>query len=393
MKIIYYFIGSLMLGLLLACSGNNKAETHEEEHGEEHADIIELSEDQMNTVGIKTGPAEQRNLNNVIKVNGILKVVPQDKADVSSLVGGIVRKILVTEGTRVKRGQVVALVENTDIVEMQKNYMTAVQQYRAARIDYERQKGLSHYGAGIKKTLQQAYSAYEIAQVEMKGLSRQLRQLSIKPENVANGRFTTQIPVYAPISGVVNNVAASIGSFADMQKPLMQIANTSGIYCEMKVYEKDIYSVKTGQRVDLMLTNRPDIKLTGEVAKINEAFDTESRTVSVFVRLTGRGKVLLIPDMYVTGLINSGRIKTPAVPDDAVATIENVPYIFLLENTTNENGKRMYHFKKVKVVTGVSELGYTQISPVEPIPADAQVVTSNAFYLSSMISEHGEHAH
>lgn len=393
MKLIYSFIGSLVLVLFLSCSGDKTNEKNEGEHKGEHADVIELSEEQMNIVGIKIGVLEQRNLNNVIRVNGVLKVIPQDRADVSSLVSGIVRKILVTEGSRVKRGQVVAMIENTDIVEMQKNYMTSVRQCQAARTDYERQKGLSHSGAGVKKTLQQAYSAYEIAKVEMKGIARQLRQLSVNPENVANGRFTMQVPVYAPISGVVNNISASIGSFTDMQKPLMQLSNTSGIYCDMKVYEKDLYSVKVGYRVDLMLTNHPDVKLTGVVAKINGAFDAQSRTVSVFVRLVDRGDILLIPDMYVTGLINSGRVSTPAVPDDAVVMMDNVPYIFSLVRTTTENSKKMYHFKKEKVVTGVTELGYTQINLLTPLPANAKVVTSNAFYLSSMISEHGEHAH
>lgn len=395
MKLLYTVIGIFALIVSVACSDAKKENEHGDEHHDEehHTEAVELSQEQMNTVGIKVGLLEKRNLKNVLRVNGILKVVPQDKAEVSSLVGGVVRRILVTEGSRVAKGQPVAYLENTDIVEMQKNYLTAVRQCQAARIDYERQKGLSSYGAGVKKTLQQAYSAYQLAKVEMNGLARQLRQLSVEPSQVARGRFTTQLPVYSPISGVVNSISVSTGSYADMQKPLMQITNTAGIYCDMKVFEKDIYSVKPGQKVDLMLTNHPAVKLKGVVSKINEAFDARTRAISVFVRLFVPKGTLLLPDMYVTGLIDTGRTDSPAVPNDAIATIKNVPYIFQLESVGEEHGKQMYHFKKVQVMTGVSELGYTQVTPVEPLPEKVKVVTANAFYLSSMLGEHGAHAH
>lgn len=393
MKPIYVIIASLVVMSCLACSGNKAGGKHEEGHEEGHSDGIELSDEQMNTVGIKVGALEMRNLNSVVRASGVLEVVPEDRADVASLAAGIVRRIMVTEGSRVKKGQVVAMVENAEIVEMQKNYLAAVGQCRAAYQDYERQKGLSQHGAGVKKNLQQAYSAYELAKVEMNGLAGQLRQLSINPDNVSKGRFTRQIPVYAPISGVVNNVTAAIGSFTDMQKPLMAVANTAGIYCDLKVFEKDISAITPGQRVDMVLTNRPGVSLSGVVEKVNDAFDAQSRAVSVFVRLTSRGDGLLIPGMYVTALVNTGGNEVQAVPEDAVAMVENTPCLFLLEKTATEEGRKMYHFKKVKVATGVSGLGYTQVTPLEPLPEGAQVVTANAFYLASMVSEHGEHAH
>lgn len=394
MKVIDIILGVILVALSTSCSNMKKSDGQEAEgHEETHTEEVELTQEQMNTVGIKVGPLEERNLRNVLRVNGTLKVVPQDRAEVSSLVSGVVQRILVTEGSRVTKGQVVAWIENTEVVAMQKNYLTAVRQCQAAYMDYQRQKGLAHYGAGVKKTLQQAESTYEIAKVERDGLAKQLRQLSVSPSLVAKGRITTQIPVYAPISGVVNSVAASTGSYADMQKPLMQITNTAGIYGEMKVYEKDIYTVKSGQAVDLMLTNHPAMRLHGVVTKINQTFDPQTKAVSVFVRLQDKGHKLLIPDMSVSGLIDTGRTATQAVPNDAVVLIENVPYIFMLENTAMEKGRKTFHFKKIKVVTGASELGYTQITPVESLPKGAQVVTSNAFYLSSMISEHGEHAH
>lgn len=394
MKLFYIIIGAVLLTTFSGCSETKKNDAHEahEEH-EEKPESAELTQEQMNTVGITVGQLEQRNLKNVVRVSGILKVVPQDMAEVSSLVSGVVRQIFVTEGSRVKKGQVVARLENTEIVALQKNYLAAVRQCQAARVDYQRQKGLAGAGAGVKKNLQQALAAYELARVERDGLARQLRQLSVSPAQVARGRITLQIPVYAPISGVVTGVTAVTGSYSDMQKPLMRITNTSSVYADMKVFEKDIYAIREGQAVELALTNCPNVKLRGEVARINPDFDPQTKAVSVIVRLKNPGGRLLIPSMSVSGLIDTGRTAADAVPDGAIATVENTPCLFLLEQTAVENGKKVFHFKKVKVVTGVSELGYTQVTPVEPLPAGAEIVTANAFYIASMIGEHGQHAH
>ena len=84
-------------------------------------------------------------------------------ADVTSLVGGVVRKIYVTEGQQVKAGQVVAHIENTEIVGLQKDYLIAVKETSVTHQELLRQKTLASQKAGVEKTLQQASAAYEMA--------------------------------------------------------------------------------------------------------------------------------------------------------------------------------------------------------------------------------------
>jgi cobalt-zinc-cadmium efflux system membrane fusion protein len=96
--------------------------------------------------------------------------------------------------------------------------------------------------------------------------------------------------------------------------------------------------------------------------------------------------------MYVTALIDIGNQLTPAVPVDAVVRSEGKDYIFMIseperETVKDENDKKnteqTFQFKKVEVVTGVSELGYIQITLVDKIPKDAKIVTKGAFYILS----------
>ncbi|NDV96151.1 efflux RND transporter periplasmic adaptor subunit [Dysgonomonas sp. 521] len=399
MKAIYISLISLSLILLVSCGQNTKSESTEnsaentEQAHEGESEEIAVSEAQMNAVGIKLGKIEQRELNSVIRVNGEMDLDPQKKAEVTSLVGGIIKQVLVIEGKRVSAGQAVAYLENTEIVELQKNYLTLRKEALTAEQEYNRQKELSSQGAGVEKTFQQATAAYEIAKAQLTGLEKQLRQLSISPEQVSAGNMVTQIPIKSPISGTVRKINISTGSYADTQISLMSISDNSAVHCDMKIFEKDINAVKIGQEVDILLTNQPGVNLKGEIYEINKSFEGDTKAILVHIRIKNQGNIELIPGMYATGLINVGKQKTPAVPNDAVISSEGKKYIFVLEDEENGQEGKSSHFKREEVITGISELGFTQITPVNQLKEDVTIVTANAFYIASMASDHGEHGH
>jgi len=393
MKRIYIAFMSLSLMVFASCGQNKNAEKEasEEAHHESESVEVELTEAQMKAVDIQLGKIEQRDLNNVVRANGEMDLDPQKKAEVSSLLGGIIKKILVIEGRNVSAGQTVAYLENTQIVELQKDYLTAKKEALVAAQEYHRQKELTSQGAGVEKTLQQANANYEITKARLTGLEKQLQQISISPAQVSAGNMVTQVPIKALISGTISKIHISTGSYVDMQTPLMSITDNAGIHCDLKVFEKDLNVLKIGQEVDIMLTNQPGVHLKGSIFEINKSFEGDTKTILVHANIKEKAGVKLIPGMYVTGLINIGRQKTAAVPNDAIVSREGKKYIFILEKEAKENNVKVYHFTQAEVITGVSELGYTQITPVGRLDEAATIVRTNAFYLSSMSSDHGEH--
>lgn len=398
MKTIYISLFALALTLFVSCGqkAEDKKETSvqaEQEQEQDHDEGVEVTEAQLNTVGIKLGKIEKRELANIIRVNGEMNLAPQKKAEVTSLIGGIIRQILVNEGSNVSKGQTVAYLENTAIVELQKNYLTSKKEAFVAEQEYNRQKELAEQGAGVQKVLQQASANYEISKAQLTGLEKQLLQLSISPSQVSSGNMVTRIPVKSPIAGTVNKINISTGSYVDIQASLMNISDNSQMHCDVKVFEKDINKVKLGQEVDLSLTNQPGTSLKGVVYEINKSFEDDTKAIKVHLEIKDRNNMHLVPGMYVTGLINIGKEKTEAVPNDAIISNEGKKYILVLQNEENGTEGKIFHFKQEEVITGTSELGYTQITPVKKIEEDATIVISNAFYIASMIADHGEHAH
>lgn len=372
---------------------HDEATEHNEEtaeHGDDEYQSIPLTQRQVDAVSLKMGVAERRELDATLSANGTLVLRPQSMGEVSSLMGGVVRSLLVKDGQTVSRGQVVATVENTDVVSLQREYYSAYKECETARQELDRQQTLRQSGAGVGKNVQLAQKDYQTARANMTGIGRQLQQMGISVAAVAKGHFTTVFPLRAPISGTVSQITASLGSYADMQTPLMKIRNNDEVECDLNVFEKDINKVKTGDRVLLSLTNQPGVTVSGRVYGMNQYFNDGSKSVAVHVKLDNTRGAKLFDGMYVSGQIATGRQECNTLPSKAIVSTDGKSYIFAL-NKAPQKGK--YEFSRHEVTTGVSQNGYTEVLLCEHIQKNQKIVTDNAFYLASLTSEHGEHNH
>lgn len=368
----------------------SKAETSESENQEEEIDFqnIPLSEKQVKAVDLKMGEAQEREMDAMLHVNGSLVLRAQDMGNVSSLMGGIVKNVYVKEGQMVSRGQVVATIENTDVVTLQREYYTAYKESEMARLELDRQKTLASAGAGIKKTLQISEKNYKVAQANLLGTGRQLQQMGISTKEVAKGKFTTVFPLRAPISGTVSDMQASLGSYADMQTPLMKIRNNHAVECDLNVFEKDIAKVKVGDQVLVSLTNQPGVNVSGRVYGINQYLNKGTKSVAVHVKLDAKRGAKLFEGMYVSGQIATGRQLCMTLPDKAIVSADGKQYVFALNQQHSKGGT--YSFSRHEVTTGVSNNGYTEVALCKHLKKGQKIVTDNAFYLASLTGDHGE---
>lgn len=368
----------------------SKAETSESENQEEEIDFqnIPLSEKQVKAVDLKMGEAQEREMDAMLHVNGSLVLRAQDMGNVSSLMGGIVKNVYVKEGQMVSRGQVVATIENTDVVTLQREYYTAYKESEMARLELDRQKTLASAGAGIKKTLQMSEKNYKVAQANLLGTGRQLQQMGISTKEVAKGKFTTVFPLRAPISGTVSDMQASLGSYADMQTPLMKIRNNHAVECDLNVFEKDIAKVKVGDKVLVSLTNQPGVNVSGRVYGMNQYLNKGTKSVAVHVKLDAKRGAKLFEGMYVSGQIATGRQLCMTLPDKAIVSADGKQYVFALNQQHSKGGT--YSFSRHEVTTGVSNNGYTEVALCKHLKKGQKIVTDNAFYLASLTGDHGE---
>jgi cobalt-zinc-cadmium efflux system membrane fusion protein len=376
------------LTLLLSCSGSSKKkenDTHETSaNAEEKPEGLSLTQRQMDAVGIETGLIEKRNLDAIVKANGQLAVPPQNKADVSILSGGIINHIYVLEGQQVKRGQMLATIANQELIKIQQDYLAAKNNFTYIQAEYDRQTQLKAAGAGTGKSFQSSQATYNAERSRLASYQSQLKQLGISAAKISGGTIVSQFPVLSPINGTVGHVIANTGAFVQPGTSIMEVVDNSKIHCDLTVFEKDLMQVKVGQKVAFQLTNQNNQLITGTINGINKSFENESKGVVVHAVINNKQHKNLIPGMYVTALISTGSQLTPAVPVEAVVRSQGKQYIFVVSEERAEKGKdKTVSFKKQEVSTGLAELGYIEIKPLNPLPENVKIALKGAFYLES----------
>ncbi|MBB4802576.1 MULTISPECIES: efflux RND transporter periplasmic adaptor subunit [Flavobacterium] len=389
----------------------------EEGHGEEEAAVIAvLTQDQIKAVGITLGTIESKNLTAAIKANGALRVPNNNKANATSLYGGVIKTLKVQLGDHVRKGQVIATIENPQFIQQQEEYITINSRIINAEQELQRQRDLQAGNAGALKNLQNATAEVNALRARKASLQKQIQLMGINPATVSASNLRSALTVTSPVTGTVSAEFAKIGSYVDVSSPVVEIVDNQLIHLDLQVFEKDLPMIKVGQIVNFTLTNNPTASYTAKVFNIGSSFENESKTVAVHCTVTGN-KTGLIDGMNITAMVSVGTALTTAVPNDAIAEADGKFYIFVKtdkkpeeheeaeggegaeagEKHSPEEEKKIaatsMNFEKVEVNKGVSEVGYTAVTPVKEIPAGTPIVTKGTFFVNAKLSNSGEHEH
>ena len=394
----------LLLVLISACGSSDPAEVEKEEHSDSKNKEVELNQAQYDASNIQLGDFELKNLSAVINANGYTKLPPQNQADVSVLVAGLIKKINILEGQFVKQGQTLAVIESMEFTKIQEAYLTSKSNLELMQLEYERQKTLNEGYANSKKALQKAKSEYEIEKARYNSLKKQMNTLNLSSSENA----TSTMEIKAPISGYVTDINIKIGTNAEPGQTLFSIVDNSKMHVDLLVYEKDLQKVKVGQTIIFVLTNQDNTEIKGKVFSIGKAFENETKSVAVHADIIN-DKQTLIPGMYVNALINVGSQQVKALPVDAVVKADGREFIFVLEEDhaeeegheeeahdheaghSHDDGhaheeevhEKTYHFKRIEVKTGTIQLGYVQVTVLQDLPKNAKIVLKGAYYIQS----------
>lgn len=389
-----------------SAESEDKTEQPEEHHQETPQTIASLTEEQMKAVGITLGSVEMKELTSTIKANGQLRVPNNNKATVTSLYGGIIRTLNIQVGSSVKKGQVIATIANPEFIRLQEDYLTTNSRITYAEQEYRRQRELFDNDAGARKNLQSADAELKTLRTKKASLLRQLQMMGISPGSVNNGNMRSGLVITAPISGTVSSIASQIGSYVDVSSPVAEIIDNNSIHLDLQVFEKDLPKMRAGQVVHFKLTNNPETEYDAEIYSIGSSFENDSKTISVHANVTGN-KTGLIDGMNITGIVSLNKSVTPAIPDEAIVEADGKFYVFVRTGKKSEAyeshekgaGKPVetkaesFTFEKVEVVKGSSDMGYTAVTTVKEIPADAQIAVKGAFFINAKLTNSGEHEH
>ena len=410
------FLNLFLIFTVCGCSNKDelKNESREQHSDDEHKDHgheneVVLTEAQISLMGIELTKIEQQNINGYIKVNGEIMMNQDNESKVGSIIPGRVKKIYVKEGTFVRAGQTLAVIENPDLINVQVEYINAKNEYEFAKQEYDRQKKLSNDNIGSKKNLAEIETNYKRTLANFKSLEEKLTSYKISKNRFDNIYTDTvadlqrNFAVTAPISGNVVSRMISIGQYVEPSMDMFHIVNTSSVYVDLSIFEKDLPYVQVGQTVEIEIGSNTDNKHQGKISFISNIFDDKNRTVKVRVAIDNRSRKLY-PFMFVTAKIYVNESSVPSIPVSSVESEGESKYIFIKRNekkdmeihdkNTGESEEGIV-FKKYQINTGMSDDRFTEIFLLNGLKPGDEVVSKGTFYLRSELKKEdlGGHEH
>jgi len=397
----HFFI--LIAVLITSCNTGTKEVPVEKHHEEEEKAIVELTAAQIQTAGIKLGSFEEKQISGTIRVNGLLDVPPQQLVSISAPLGGFLKSTSLLQGSRVRKGQLIATIENLEFIQIQQDYLEAKGTFEFAKADYERQQELAKQNVNSEKTLQQAKSNFTSWQARYAGLREKLRVLNINASSIEGGNVNSTINLYSPIDGYVTEVNVNIGKFVNATDVLFEIVDTEHLHAELIVFEKDVRKLKIGQKVRFTLANESEERLA-TVYLIGREI-SQNRTIRIHCHIDEEDKELL-PGMYLNAVVEAGGALVPALPTEAIVEYQGKKYVFVVTDDIHkeeggapeemEPAGEGQHFGIVEVQTGNSEFGFFEITSPGSLNKDSQIVVEGAYALLSKMKnseDEGGHAH
>lgn len=357
----------------------------------EEPGLVELTEAQYQTVGVTLGSLEQRQMSQLIRVNGSLTVPPGQQVSVATPYGGILKSANLLTGSPVRRGQTLAVLENPEFIRIQQEYLETQSQLLFQQQEYERQRELSRENVGALKNLQQATAQLGTLRARIGGLRQQLALLGLNPARLTPETITRTIPVRAPIGGTLTQVNVNRGSYVAANDVLFEIMNTAGLLAELTVFEGDLSRLQAGQRVRLSVVGVSGERM-GRIKLINREVGPD-RTVKVYASLdnpaSGESTApadrpgALRPGTFVKAVVETGAASEPALPEAALVQAGNSSQIYVFAGKEQHQGQTHYQFRPVPVRAGASQNGYRAVTLPTGVATNAQIVLTGAYDILS----------
>jgi len=364
-----YMIISAAFILVLAC-GSKKKST-ENITVETDGNIVTLSPAQLKNAGIETIRLQQKAVSSILKLNGRIDVPPQNIVSISVPLGGYLKTTKLLPGMHVSKGEVIAVVEDQQYIQLQQDYLTAKAKISFLENEYLRQKELNESKASSDKTYQLAEADFKSQKVLINALAEKLKLAGINITQLNENSITRSIQIHSPIDGYVSKVNVNIGKYVAPTEVLFELINPTDIHLALKVFEKDVSKLFIGQKLVAFTNSDPQNKHLCEILLIGRDLSSE-RNTEVHCHFEQYDKTL-IPGTYMNAEIEIQSKNAEVLPSDAVVRFENKSFVFVKRDT----GK----FEMLEVQTGITENGFTEINITDDKLKENEFVSKGAYSL------------
>jgi cobalt-zinc-cadmium efflux system membrane fusion protein len=321
--------------------------------------------------GLETAPVEARSTTPTVEAPARIVHDATRVAVVNARTPGVVQAIRAEVGARVERGTPLAVLESAGVGADQSRLVAARAHVEVARANHSRETELRQKGITSDRDVLAARQELSVAEAELASVRASLGMIG---GTNGSGRYT----LTAPQAGVVTKRTASVGRLVDTSEPLFEIVDTSIVWIEISVSERDLSRIAVGRTVTVVVEALGALgagRLSATVDYISPEIDPHTRTVLVRAALPNPDGLLRANMLGTASIAVEGPHAALLVPRSAVQRAGGVSLVFA------QLGEQLFEARRVR------QLG-TQGALVEiegRLQAGDRVVTEGSFLLKTEV--------
>ncbi len=369
--------------------------------------------DAIEKAGVDIAVADQAPMLEAIAANGEIVYDQTHLAHLSSRVTGTVWQVAAHVGQQIHRGDVLALIDSTEIGKAKAELLQSISELRLKRESVARLQPLTSDGAVPGKQLREAEAALQEAQIHLLSAEQTLTNLGMPVdlapfERLSIEQIAKQIqflgvpasfisdremnatsnlfPLRSPLDGVVVDCKIVPGEAVNTTATIFGVADLTRMWLMLDVRTEDASHIALGQPVLFQASDTKGEQVQGAVAWISTETDDKTRTVKVRVDLPNLDYKLRANTFGTGRIVLRDEPKATVIPTEAVHTDGDCSIVFVRDkNFLHDGAPKFFHIREVRV--GVQDGSNTEIIagllPGEVVAAknsmvlEAQLLKSN----------------
>ena len=249
-------------------------------------------------INVQVQPVKKKSLRPFI--NSIGTLTPYEEVTVSAEVDGVLKDVMVDNGTIISKGMPLALIDDTDYSLEVERTNAALKQAEAnlsnIKLEYQRKEELYKKELLAKQQYDDVSARLSIAEAEIERAKSSLATVRQK---------LSKTKIYSALSGVVKEKKVSAGNYVKNGTQLFTIIQTNPVKLDFTVSEKDLEKIRKRQDVLLKIYAFPDREFSGKISIVYPSIDERTRTVRVEA-LVPNGEGFLKPGFFAKVMLYIG---------------------------------------------------------------------------------------
>jgi cobalt-zinc-cadmium efflux system membrane fusion protein len=318
----------------------------------------------------------QNEMRDSLRVPALVELDQHRVARIGASVTGRVVEIKTMLGQEVRKGELLAMLNSTELGMAQSAYLKANSQVNLHRLEAERARLLFDSGVIAAAKLQERESRLVEAEVDLRAAAQQLSVMGMEEQDIARLAKQRNIhsisPITASLSGTVIERKVTLGQVVQPADALFTIADLSRVWLVAEVPEQQAHWAREGDEASAEIAALPEHSFTGPLIYVADLVNPETRTVNIRMEIPNPDGVIK-PQMLATLMIRKQGVQEMVLPDSAVVREGNRDHVFV------ETAPGHYQLRPVEL--GLRDGKVRRV--ISGVHLGERVVVDGAFHLNT----------